>query len=352
MKMELSLLHQMFDHLPEAVLVLQDSNPIFRNTTAQALLPSDELPPPVLLEYLSAHPGEILVTHKDTFYLITLSEYGPYHLLILRPQRQPEWPNVSSFLPARLRGHLSNLAITTEQLADLLSEEESFSEYHTLLSIQTQAIYRILRLAKQMELSVNDWEKEYPLCTVDLVSLCTSISSELASRKGALGPQFSFHSELPLLLTLGNKTLLEQLVLGLLSNAIKAAGSQGTVEFSLLQKHGRAILTVWNDGPDIPEDRLLQLFMPQHGAGLPRPQDSGGLDLWLAHRIALFHGGVIMAGNRPKGGSEFVLSLPTTLPKTMNFKSADQIPPDDGFSPVLIGLADALPPKAFDPLEP
>jgi len=349
--MNMDLLHQMFHHLPEAVLVVSQSDIVYRNLAAQSMLPADEFPPQVLMEFTPDQRGEILVTHKDTWFFMTVSELDAYRLFMLRPQRETDPQTFPASIPARLRGHLSNLAVTTEQLADLLSKEEHFSEYHTLLSIQTQAIYRILRLAKQMELSVNDWELEYPRHTMDLGSLVRSISTELCFRKGELGPNIALHSEPGSLFILGSKPLLEQLILALISNAMKSAGAEGAVDLSLTQRKGRAILSVWNDGPGIPEDRLLRLFVPQHTSGLPRPNEGAGLDLWLAHRIALFHGGVIIAGNRPKGGSEFVLSLPITPPKSLDLKSTDQLPSDDGFSPVLIGLADALPRQAFDPLD-
>lgn len=352
MEMDLSLLHQMFHHLPEAVFVLKDTEILYRNATAQVLFPTDSLPPPFLFDYLTRHSGDVLIAHQDTIYLITTSAFGPHHLIMMRPQQDPPSMNFPSSIPALLRGHLSNLAITTEQLADLLSKEEHFSEYHTLLSLQTQAIYRILRLAKQMELSLNDWERNHPCSPLDLVSLCRSISAELASRTGGLASRFTFHPEAAFLLISGNKPLLEQLILAMISKAMKTAGPDGLVELSLTSRHGRIFLSVWNDGPAISEDGLLQLFLPQSTTGPPRPQEECALDLWLAHRIALFHGGVIMAGNRPKGGSEFVLSLPTTPPQNIHFESADHVPPEDGFSPVLIALSDALPPKAFNPLEP
>lgn len=351
MTIELPILHQLFDHLPEAVFFLQDLDLLYRNPAGQLLLPEEDPTTFHFFELFSRDCEAQLCTFQNTLFHITISHLPPQRLIILRAVHLFTPPLLISTIPAQLREHLSSLALSTEQVALHLSHEGKFEAHRDILSIQTQATYRILGLACQIELAQENWGSDFPRSTVNLAGICDALSTELSTRLGSNGPRFRFRCDPAILLMSGNKYLLEQMLFALLSNAIKSAGQEGSVELSLTQMRERAVLSVWNSGPSIPEDRLLQLFSRHNTPRLPRPNEGSGLDLWLSHRIALFHHGVIMAGNRPQGGSEFTVSLPATPPNRLPFHSPDMPPPHEGFSPLLVGLADALPRQAFNPLE-
>ena len=352
MTMEIPTLHKLFDHLPEAVFLLEGLDILYSNPAGQMILPGDNSTVSHYIEMLSGDCATKLCTFHSSLFHVTISDLSPQQLVIMRAVHTPKPPSSTLAIPSQLRAHLSTLALTTEKLASQLSLESKSADYLDLLSVQTQSTYRILRLTCQMELAQEAWDSDFPRTAVYLSTICRAISAELSTRLGEHGPRFSFRSDLSSLLLSGNKRLLEQLIFSLLSNAIKSAGPEGAVELSLTQKRGRALLSVWNSGQSIPDDRLLQLFTPHSATGLPRPNEGAGLDLWLSHRIAFFHAGVIMAGNRPQDGTEFTVSLPCSPPDRLQFQSQDVTPPGDGFSPLLIGLADALPRQAFDPLDP
>jgi signal transduction histidine kinase len=352
MDQDLPLLHKLFDHFPEPVFALHRLQVVYANPKGTELLSMQEEHFLITLgELLPQESGQIQCALEGGLYHITVSLLSPeLRLLLLRPAKEVaavfHHNNVSSIL----RGHLTNIAATTEHLAQQLNREQRLEAYSDLLSIQNQAVYRILRLARQMELSHGDWEQEFTMGMVDLAGVCRSIHGELSSRLGEEGPRFTYRSELGSLPMLGSKLLLEQLILSLLSNAIKSAGPEGAVDLSLSKKNNRAVLSVWDSGKSIPEDRLLNLFSPFQHSTLPRPNEGAGLDLWIAHRIAIFHHGVIMAGNRPNGGTEFTVSLPIHAPKQLRLQSTDTAFVGEDFSHLLVVLADALPRHAFDPI--
>lgn len=351
MDMTPSMLHTLFDHLPEAVFLLEGTQILYCNSSGQKLLPEDGAAAPYFINMLPPNSGDVLCTLKGILFHITVTNLDGQRLLIFRTMREPEPLDTAATIPAQLRTHLSNLSATTEHLAQQLARENRLETYADLLSIQTQASCRILRLAQQMEFAQEDLTLDFPHSTLNLVGICTALADELRTRLGEHGPHFHCRCEPPSLLLTGNRSLLEQLILSLLSNAIKSAGPEGSVELNLILSHGRAVLSVWDNGQSIPDDRLLQLFSPQSTVGLPRPNEGAGLDLWISHQIAHYHGGVIMAGNRQGGGTEFTISLPATPPKKLQFQSADETPQSDGFSPLLIALSDALPHQAYHPLE-
>lgn len=351
MDLNLSLLHQLFDPFPEAVFLLQNETILYANPSGSALRDSPSILS--LFELLPEQSGELHSTLGTDLFHISVSSLESFKLVVLRSKKKTEPILQPSNVPSLMRSHLSNLAATSEQLAEHLSNENRLYAYQDLLSVQLQSIYRILRLTRQSELSYDDWEQEYPLGPVDLASMCSMLSFELGSCLAKEGPHFIYRSELSSLLLTGNKGLLEHLLLSLLSNGIKSAGSAGSVELSLTRKKDRVLISVWDSGLAIPEDRLLSLFSYQNNSTLPRPNEGTGMGLWLAHRIALFHHGVIMAANRPNCGTEFTISLPIN---TLQHSQQPQIPyhepqfKNEGFSSLLIGLADALPKEAFKPL--
>jgi two-component system, LuxR family, sensor histidine kinase DctS len=65
-------------------------------------------------------------------------------------------------------------------------------------------------------------------------------------------------------------------------------------------------LRVQDNGPDIPADKLEEIFAPY----FTTKPDGIGLGLWIARQIAVAHGGNLRAENTPASGAGFTLSLP------------------------------------------
>jgi signal transduction histidine kinase len=114
--------------------------------------------------------------------------------------------------------------------------------------------------------------------------------------------------------------LLQQALSQLVSNAIRFTPDGGSVAVEALAAGGDVELHVTDQGPGIPADRLDRLFDHGHAVGdtLRHHSSAGaefnsrglGLGLGIARGIVEAHGGTIAAGNRPGGGSRFVVRLP------------------------------------------
>jgi signal transduction histidine kinase len=102
---------------------------------------------------------------------------------------------------------------------------------------------------------------------------------------------------------------LDQVLVGLLSNAIKFAPGD-PVEIDVSVDGGDAVLRVRDHGPGIPardRERIFERFV-QLGS-LPRPEGFG-LGLWIARRIVAAHAGTIQAQDAEGGGAAFVVRMP------------------------------------------
>ncbi|AFZ67809.1 HAMP domain-containing sensor histidine kinase [Deinococcus peraridilitoris] len=99
---------------------------------------------------------------------------------------------------------------------------------------------------------------------------------------------------------------LVQAVRNLLANARRAVGPDGHVELYLHEEAGEVRFHVRDDGPGLPEGLGESIFDPfVSGSG------SSGLGLSVSRQIAQLHGGTLGGGNRPEGGAEFVLVIPS-----------------------------------------
>ncbi|MBL8779720.1 MAG: HAMP domain-containing histidine kinase [Alphaproteobacteria bacterium] len=97
----------------------------------------------------------------------------------------------------------------------------------------------------------------------------------------------------------------KQVLLNLLSNAVKFSPPGGKIMISCArQLEGGTCLTVSDDGPGIPLDKIKQLFRPFSRVDNRYDRDTNGTGLGLAlvRGLVALHGGKVWLENRPTGG--------------------------------------------------
>ena len=107
----------------------------------------------------------------------------------------------------------------------------------------------------------------------------------------------------------GRPMALKRALVNLIENAIKyGSRAQIRVEDSIEQLR----ITIADNGPGIPEDRLEDVFEPFYRLEPSRSRKTGGVGLGLsiARDIARSHGGGLVLRNRAGGGVEAALTLP------------------------------------------
>jgi two-component system sensor histidine kinase ResE len=102
-----------------------------------------------------------------------------------------------------------------------------------------------------------------------------------------------------------------QVVVNLLTNAIKHSPRGGTVTATVRAAEGRAGVTVRDEGPGVPEQHRERVFDRYRQLGGPEARRSGsGLGLSIAREIVRSHRGEIGVRGAPEGGAEFYFELP------------------------------------------
>jgi PAS domain S-box-containing protein len=113
------------------------------------------------------------------------------------------------------------------------------------------------------------------------------------------------------LLIKGDPHRIEQVIINLLTNAIKYSPGADKVEVGLNKSDGQVIITVKDYGLGIPEDKLTQVFSRFYRIEGTSPNISGlGIGLYLSHDIVSRHNGNLWVESKPGEGSTFYMALP------------------------------------------
>lgn len=116
----------------------------------------------------------------------------------------------------------------------------------------------------------------------------------------------------PLMLINVDGPLFERVLINLLENAVKYAGSQGETGLRATSMADKLDLEIWDNGPGIPAGKE-QLIFDKFTRGNKESAIPGvGLGLAICQAIVGVHGGHIYAVNRPEGGASFHVILPLT----------------------------------------
>ncbi len=147
------------------------------------------------------------------------------------------------------------------------------------------------------------------------------VASEIVETMGASAPStmaIAVEAAHPVMVA-GDERWLRQLVFNLVHNALKfadvreAGKPQPMVRVSVTTRDGRGVLTVSDNGPGIPADKVSHVFERFYRADparTPGEQEGSGLGLSIAAWIVSAHQGEIRAENADEGGCRFSVSLP------------------------------------------
>ncbi|RYX90446.1 MAG: HAMP domain-containing histidine kinase, partial [Bradyrhizobiaceae bacterium] len=114
----------------------------------------------------------------------------------------------------------------------------------------------------------------------------------------------------------GDSQRIEQVVINLLTNAIKYSPGTNRIEVRLSQGKDEVLVGITDYGLGIAEDKIKNLFLRFYRIDEATPNISGlGIGLYLSHEIISRHNGKIWVNSQLGKGSTFWFSLPCVSPK-------------------------------------
>ena len=254
------------------------------------------------------------------------------------------FPNIAM----RLKSSVSNLYGAMHHMMPPEKQEES-PEVRRLTAIWNHSYYQTIRTLNNLEAapSLLD-DTPYQTENVDLIAFFADLCGKTAPLVEAMELRFSFLCEGTAHITAAAPRQLEQLFWNLLSNAMKYTAPGGTITVSLRFEHQQAVLCVADTGCGIAPEAIDTIF-EQYLHFEPRKIAQGvGLGLALSRQIAQRHGGRLVVQSQAGVGTRVSVALPDrrTDSSTLQSPALDYT---GGFSPMLIGLADALPYTLYGP---
>ena len=190
--------------------------------------------------------------------------------------------------------------------AELLSREIGENEWLSNIVYENDRMGGLVRQLLDLSRAEN---AEIPMEQVEFSRVVTGEALALEMLAFDRGRVFRTDIEDGVILT-GNKTQLTQLVSILLDNAIRhATGSE--IGISLKRQGHHAVLSVVNDGDEIPRDKLEHLFDRFYRVDEARNSEGQhyGLGLSIAKAVAEKHGGSITVSCQD-GKVRFTASIP------------------------------------------
>ncbi len=208
-----------------------------------------------------------------------------------------------------LRTPLTAIRGAAETLLDGDVEPEDQQRFLTTIALEAERLGRLANDLLTLQ-RIEGATGELPLRQVDLRLAADRAAAMLEPLLEDRDVSLTVNGRTPLVL--GDQDRLQQVVLNLVDNASRIVGEGGHVQVELTAEGDRAVLSVLDDGPGIPEDDLPRLFDRFYRADTSRTRSSGGAGLGLAivRAIVTAHGGRIEAANLPGGGARMTVVLP------------------------------------------
>jgi two-component system sensor histidine kinase BaeS len=104
---------------------------------------------------------------------------------------------------------------------------------------------------------------------------------------------------------------LQQIVVNLITNAVKFTPAGGRITITTGTSSGSAILKVADTGPGFGDDELPHLFERFWRGHAATTAPGSGIGLAVVAELVAAHLGTLDAANRTEGGAEFTITLPS-----------------------------------------
>ena len=213
-----------------------------------------------------------------------------------------------------------NIILTTVQLvskyletSDYEINDKSIIRYMNGIK---QNSYRLLRLVNNL-IDITKIDGGYYDLNIgnhNIVSVIEDIVLSVSDYIGNKGKSIIFDTCEEEIVLACDPDKIERIMLNLLSNAIKYTNENGKIEVNLNinKEKQRVIVSVKNDGPQIPKEDSKKIFKRfAQSEKLSKIKCEGsGIGLSLVKALVDLHGGEIWINDKIENGAEFIFELP------------------------------------------
>jgi two-component system, sensor histidine kinase FlrB len=251
-------------------------------------------------------PGWIAARHAaiaegmSVFIVRDVTEHKRLEQTEARLKREQALAELSAILAHEVRNPLGSLELFAGLLAEAGLEGEA-----------GEWVERVQGGLRSLAATVNNVLQFHSptraeLATLDVARLLEWVLDFCGPLARQAGITLSVQKAAPHLALRGDRHGLEQVLLNLVLNSIRAMPQGGWIELGARTAGMQVELTVADNGPGIPAASQSRIFQP----GFSTRPGSPGLGLAVCHRIVEQHGGSIQAESNPDRGTIFHLCFP------------------------------------------
>ncbi|HSJ69510.1 MAG TPA: sensor histidine kinase [Anditalea sp.] len=235
--------------------------------------------------------------------------------LLLNDQLKDEF---ISTVTHEMKTPITSIRAFSEILLDEDLPEEDKKKFLEIIIKETQRMNRLIDQVLDIE-KFDSGKQKLNLLSTDLRIIILQAAESVDQLFKEKGIVFTIKMDLPDIELELDEDRIKQVVLNLLSNALKFASTK--VELLAYQEEGSAVIKVIDDGPGVPDEEkpyLFDKFFQAKNQTQKKPVGSG-LGLAISKKIIEYHGGKI---NVEREGNNTAFYF--TLPIKINISEADK----------------------------
>lgn len=214
-----------------------------------------------------------------------------------------------------LKTPLTTIKSYTETILDgVLDDKETSKQFLTVIDEECDRMNRIVR--DLLRLSSLDFKQvKWNMNNLSVNKLLNSSYMKLkmpALEKSQI-INIEVHENIPEIL--GDKDGIEQVLLNIISNAIKYTGEKGIIDIKAYYSEDKVVINVKDNGMGIPEEDLDRIFERFYRVDKARSRELGGtgLGLSIAKQIINAHGGDILINSIYNEGTCVEIIIPAVI---------------------------------------
>ncbi|OGO41533.1 MAG: hypothetical protein A2137_06185 [Chloroflexi bacterium RBG_16_58_8] len=226
--------------------------------------------------------------------------------------REEEWARFIDTLAHELKTPLTSIIAAAGLLAEELETAADRSTQKLIQTIIQNSSTLEKRLAELLDtVKTGSGKIQLQVEPVDMKSLILGTCMQVGPLAQGKGQQLTTDLPASLPLVHGDGPRLEQVMLNLMTNAIKFTPEGGRISVKVREQDSGLVVAVQDNGIGIAREEQGRLFKPYSRLSADRQRHPGlGLGLALSKQVVELHGGRIWVESEPGKGSTFSFSIP------------------------------------------